>query len=144
MNAVLTELVMPYAEFLGGDLKAPLPEASEQFDTTQWSDQGGGFTGRKHSEETLAKMRAGTPWNKGKSGMYSDETLKLMSEVQRGKHPLSDDNKTKLFNGAAEKYWNTPRHAAQLEALRLAKIGQPRSEETKAKISAALKGRKKK
>ena len=65
------------------------------------------FTGRKHTEETKKKMsEAATgkkhsperrkqnreshigqvPWNKGKTGIYSAETLKKMSEVRKRYH----------------------------------------------------------
>ena len=28
-----------------------------------------------------------TPWNKGKTGVYSDDSLRKMSESRKGKHP---------------------------------------------------------
>lgn len=46
------------------------------------------FYGKNHTEESRAKMREKaknrTPWNKGKDSVYSEETLKKMSERKIG------------------------------------------------------------
>lgn len=45
----------------------------------------GGDTNCIFSEETKEKLKNRTPWNKGKHGIYSEETLKKMSESLKGK-----------------------------------------------------------
>ena len=45
----------------------------------------GGDTNCIFSEETKEKLKNKTPWNKGKHGIYSEETLKKMSESLKGK-----------------------------------------------------------
>ena len=49
-----------------------------------------GMSDKKHSEETKRKMRESHrkndgPWNKGKTKVYSEETLKSMSNSAKGK-----------------------------------------------------------
>jgi hypothetical protein len=63
------------------------------------------------------------PWHKGRVGVYSKETLKLMSEAKKGK-PLSDEHKKKIGKNNA-RYWKGKQH----------------SEETKRKISLIHKGK---
>ena len=41
--------------------------------------------GHRHSEETLKKMRARIPWNKGKKDIYSKETLEKISKSGKGR-----------------------------------------------------------
>lgn len=60
------------------------------------------------------------PWNKGKKGIYSPETINKLSESHKGKHP-SEETKRK-----------------RSQALK----GKKRSEEVKRKISEANKGKK--
>lgn len=61
-------------------------------------------------------------WNKGKTGIYSEEVLKKLSESHKGKK-VSDDTKEKISKNNS-RYWQ----------------GKERSEETKRKISASKKG----
>jgi 5-methylcytosine-specific restriction endonuclease McrA len=75
----------------------------------------------------MNKVKGRIPWNKGKTGIYSEETLRKIGESgkgricwQKGKH-VRDETKEKL-----RKYFT----------------GTKLSEETKRKISEALKGRK--
>ncbi len=51
-----------------------------------------------YSEETLRKMSEVQPWNKGKIGIYSEETLRKMSESKKGKKklPFSDLTKKRM------------------------------------------------
>lgn len=53
------------------------------------SPTAGSQIGVKHSEESRRKSGAANigkvPWNKGKSGVYSDETKSKMSEAKKGK-----------------------------------------------------------
>jgi len=60
------------------------------------------------------------PWNKGKTGIYSEETRKRLSESHKGIFPSKETIKKR----------------------RLAMQGKKHSEETKLKISKANKGRK--
>jgi len=69
--------------------------------------------GHKHSAETLAKMRqprseqaklnisnamkGRTPWNKGKTGIYSEKTIEKLRKANVGKK-TSDEKKEKLRN----------------------------------------------
>jgi len=46
---------------------------------------------RQHSEF----MKGRTPWNKGKTGIYSEESKRKMSEAHNGKH-LSEEHINKL------------------------------------------------
>ena len=71
--------------------------------------------------EKLSRARMGkTPWNKGKKGIYSEESRRKMSEALKGrKH--SEETRKKMS-----------------ESLK----GRHHSEETKRKIGIALKGRK--
>lgn len=91
---------------------------------------GKGSTGRKCTEETRKKIsdsKKGTPcWNAGKTGIYSNETLKKIKDarakqvmIKGRKH--SDESK---------------------EKNRIAHLGKKYSEESKIKRSIALKGLK--
>lgn len=56
------------------------------------TDQNKIWIGRKHSDDTKYKMSESytkhIPWNRGKTGVYSDEVLKKMSDSMSGKnHP---------------------------------------------------------
>lgn len=98
------------------------------------------WCGRKHTEETKKKMRkadksymktdayrqkmskalkGNTPWNKGKTGIYTEETRKKMSETKKGKKmsekarkKMSETGKGRVFTeehkkkiaGALRKY----------------------------------------
>jgi hypothetical protein len=88
---------------------------------------GGGISGHHHSTETLAKMRkyytVHTPWNKGKSNIYSKETKELMGASKVGNKyrkgcTMSEKSKVKNRN---------------------AHLGNHPSEETRMKMSASAK-----
>ena len=87
--------------------------------------------GYKHSEETrkkLSEARKGkSPWNKGKTGIYSDETLDKMRKNNKGNlgKSFSDEHKRKISEALKGKNtWCKGSH---------------RSEETKRKISESRK-----
>ena len=82
-------------------------EATPSWNKGMTGEEFAHFRGRKHTEETKAKMRmvdksymkteeyrkkmseslkGNVPWNKGKTGIYSEETLKKMSEVRKRYH----------------------------------------------------------
>lgn len=81
--------------------------------------------GKHHIEETKQKIReyriGKVPWNKGKTGVYSEETIKQMKKSHSNYwvgRTLSKDHREKIGIG------NT---------------GKKRSEETKRQISNTLK-----
>ena len=45
--------------------------------------------GVPHTEEAKAKMRGRTPWNKGKTGVYSEETRRKWREQRKGVYPTA-------------------------------------------------------
>jgi len=57
------------------------------------------FSGKKTSKEIRKKMskatKGRTPWNKGRTGVYSKETLEKMSQSQMGKI-VSKETRKKL------------------------------------------------
>ena len=104
------------------------------------------------------------PWNKGKTGIYTDEARQRISEAQRGRisptkgkkvGPMSEETKAKI--SAANKGKNTwskgskrgpysKEHCIKisegLKGIRKGISTGPRSEETKAKISNTRRGYK--
>ena len=87
------------------------------------------FYGKKHSLESKNKMskshKGKEPWNKGKQGIYSEETLLKLSEAKKGK-PLSETHKENIRKSQSGE--NHPMY------------GKKHSEKTKKKISEARKG----
>ena len=86
------------------------------------------------------------PWNKGKTGYktkpHSEETKKKMSEAHKGK-ALSEETKRKISKSVSKKnkeLWQDPEYRAKTIAGR---VGLRHNEETKAKMSAASKGKPK-
>lgn len=71
------------------------------------------------------------PWHKGKTGVFSKETLRKMSESQKGK-VVSDETRRKMSLAAIERYKKFP------SPMR----GEHLSQETKDKISKKLKKKK--
>tara|TARA_Y100000310_G_C20312805_1_gene637004 strand:- start:77 stop:559 length:483 start_codon:yes stop_codon:yes gene_type:complete len=96
------------------------------------------FKGRKHTEETKQKMRmvdksytqteeykqkqreshiGQVPWNKGKTGIYSEETLKKMGDAKRGK-TYSPEARKKMSESAKGRVWSEEHKKNQVEAVR--------------------------
>ena len=106
-----------------------------------------GFYGKKHSEESRKRMSqthiGDIPWNQGKNGVYSKETLLKMSIAKKGK-PLSDKHKQAIAKAQAGE--NHPmygkHHSEETKRILSEKAtGKKASEETKRKMSEAQKVR---
>ena len=95
------------------------------------TDGGEGVSGMKHTEETKKKISESgkgeknpmfgislIPWNKGKTGIYSPEVLKKISEASTGRIKSKETR----------------------EKIRKAHLGTKRTEETKKKMSIASSG----
>ncbi len=82
-----------------------------------------GTRGLKHSEESKAKMSASklgrNPWNKGKSGLYSAETIAKIADGARGR----THNRGKVRSDELKK------------RIALTNTGKKASDETKAKMA---------
>lgn len=166
-------------EIIADELSKEAANALERFYIEKYQEEGicyniteggDGWDGHSHSEETKAKISQSlkakqlVPWNKGKTGVYTDETRQRISESQKGKPgpnkgkklgPMSAEQKAKL--SAAHKGLNTWSKGSKrgpyseehrkkisegLKGLRKGISTGPRSEETKAKISGTRKGYK--
>lgn len=108
----------------------------------------------RHTKETKAKMsemkQGYVPWNKGKTGIYSDETRKKISAAGKGrKHSEETKAKMKLVIRSEEFKENLrnrvclPETRAKLSEANKGKK-RPCSEETKRKISETKRKRKNK
>lgn len=88
------------------------------------------FYGKRHSLESRKKMseshKGKEPWNKGKKGVFTEESLLKMSKAKKGK-PLSESHKENIRKSQSGE--NHPMY------------GKKHSEETKRKISEAKKGK---
>jgi len=62
------------------------------------------FKHKLHTEETKVKMRGRTPWNKGKVGIYSEETLNHWSKIRTG---VKHTEETKIKIGLKSKGGNS-------------------------------------
>lgn len=103
--------------------------------------------GKHHSEETRRKISkslgGNVPWNKGKTGIYSEEARRKISEAMKGgNHPNygkhhSEETKRKIGEG------NKGKNVSEETRLKLSEVntGKKLSEEHKKKIGEAGKGR---
>ena len=84
--------------------------------------------------------RTKPPWNKGKTGVYSETSLKKMSIWQKGKH-LSKEHRKNLSKNSA-RFW-LGKHLSEETTRRmsLSAKGRKLSEETKRKLSEINKGK---
>lgn len=131
---------------------------------------------KKYAEISSENNKGQVPWNKGKTGIYSEETLKKigdasskkiaspttrqkMSLVRKGKkkRPLSVAHKEKLSKSSSGKIFVTHPETKEIHQIKFEEIdeylnqgyvkgcgdrkGKKVSEETKLKISSAIKGR---
>ena len=101
----------------------------------------------KISETKIKEKLEKSVWNKGKKGIYSEETLLKMSLAKKGKHypkmsssqigrKHSDETKLKMSKSATGKV-RTKEHQAKLNASAKGRI---MSQETRLKMSLARKG----
>ena len=109
---------------------------------TNFTDGGEGSSGYVHSLEVKLKMKERLPWNKGKTGMYSQEYKKKLSDAKKGKI-LSIEHKARISLGLIGNTWNNGKTLSTETRQKIsdANKGKTRSLETKAKISAASKER---
>lgn len=76
------------------------------------------------------------PWNKGKTGIYSEETRKKLSEAHKGKHPSEETIRKRSMALKGKK-----RSDEVKRKISEANKGKKRSEELKRKMSEARKGK---
>lgn len=111
------------------------------------------FYGKHHSEEQKKKIseanKGKTPWNKGKTNIFSEETKKKMSDAQKGeKNNMygknhTDEAKKKMSDAKkGEKSYIYGKHLSEETKNKIskAKKGKHHSEEIKKKMSEAKKG----
>lgn len=101
------------------------------------------FYGKNHTFESRRKMslshRGQNPWNKGKTGIYSNETIQKMIDAKKGK-PLSESHKKAIQE--AQKGENHPmfgKHQSEeaKEKIRQKQLGKKATDATKKKMSEA-------
>lgn len=87
------------------------------------------------------KRSGRAPWNKGKHGCYSKETLQKMGKSRLGStHDVSEDTRNKISAALKGKKFSEERRARLAIALRGRKM-PPCSEEHRRKLSEAAKRR---
>ena len=104
--------------------------------------------GIPHSEETIKKIRESnigrTAWNKGKTGVYSEEALKRMSEARVGKHPTEETRRKNSLAHMGNKSMLGKHHTPESkEKLRQYNLGKHHTEASRQKMSESNKGNKK-
>ena len=95
--------------------------------------------GKKHSEETIAKMRQA---QLGKH--HSDESKEAMRQAHLGK-PLTDEHKANIsesLTGEKHPFYGKHHSDETKEAMRQAHLGKHHTEETKAQMSVDRTGEK--
>lgn len=82
-------------------------------------------------------------WNKGRTGIYSEETLKKMSESNKGKIRSSEVRQKLSERSKGNKYHLGHKHTEETKQKnREAHLNKKASEETKRKMSISHKGKK--
>lgn len=120
---------------------------------TNQTNGGEGTSGLEPSKKTRQKISESlkdvVPWNKGKKGCYSEETLKKLSEALKGSpgrrlgRKASEETRKKISIGqkGEKSYWFGKSFSEETrKKMSIAK--QNMTEETKRKISEATKGEK--
>ena len=124
-----------------------IEEYNPKFNFTKGGD---GLFGYTHSEESKRKMSEAQkgeknhaygkpPWNKGKTNIYSEETLKKMSETKKGKNYGRVGENHPLYG---KKPWNTGQKWSDEVRQKISEShkGKKLSDETKQKLSVKLSG----
>lgn len=113
----------------------------------------GSTLGFKHSQFTIEEMRRNRKgklsWRKGKHGIYSEDTIKKMSQSHVGNksnrgRKLTEEHKNNISKGMignqhSKGYKQTEEHKRKAARLR---TGRKASEETKMKMKKAWEKRK--
>lgn len=91
---------------------------------------------QKSKEKLSNSLKGRSCWNKGKTGVYSKETLQKMSDAAK-KRTLSEETRNKLRNAFKGK-----KHTEETKKkIAASHIGKTHSEETKRKIAEIHKGK---
>jgi len=61
------------------------------------------MSGRNHSEKTIIKMKKKIPWNKGKTGVYSEDMIRRMKMSMKGKYSWKKGKTGIYFEESLEK-----------------------------------------
>ena len=85
--------------------------------------------------ETIKKMMGRTPWNKGKTNVYSESQLENLSRGRKGKYHLTDDHKEILRQVNTGSHH--PHSEESKEKIRQGHIGKIYTEERKANMRIA-------
>ncbi len=102
------------------------------------------FYGKHHSKKAkdlISKVHKGKlPWNKGKTGIYSEETLKKMSDCKKGKK-LTAEHKQKIKDNWSG--FKGYKHSEKTkEYLKEINLGRKLSKDVRYKMSELRKGKK--
>lgn len=98
--------------------------------------------GKKHTAETIEKMKGRAPWNKGGTGVYNKETLTKIGAASKGNQNLlgfkfSDESKKKMSDShKGHTPWNKGLKGVQTAWNK----GKRWSDTVKKKLSEAHKG----
>lgn len=132
---------MVHSEVTREKLRVHMRGENNYFYGKHFDGESNPFYGKRHSQVSRLKMSASrkgkSSWSKGKTGIYSEETLDKMRAAKLGV-PLSDAHKSAIGNGVSGE--NHPmfgkKHSEDTkEAMRQKALGRTVSESTKKKMS---------
>lgn len=102
---------------------------------------------QKYENGYINPMKGKEPWNKGKTGVYSPEALKQMSESRKGEKNHFYGKKRPEFSGKNHLFYGkglskeTKQKISEARIKRKQELGYINSPETRQKISESQKGR---